>query len=45
MQPCNNPGLAVDCTVIEMHRSEIPVRSNFGEAVWLGFNLPVKEDA
>jgi len=45
MQPRDNPGLAVDCTVIEMHRSEVPVRSNFGEAVWFDFILPVKEDA
>jgi len=45
MQPRNNPGLAVDCTVTEMHRSEAPVRSNFGEAVWFDFILPVKEDA
>jgi|GEM_PF-1952165 hypothetical protein len=45
MQPRNNPGLAVDCTVTEMHRSEVPARSNFGEAVWFDFILPVKEDA
>jgi len=35
----------VDCTVNEMHRSEVPVRSSFGEAVWFDFILPVKEDA
>jgi signal transduction histidine kinase len=45
MQPRNNPGLAVDCTVIEMHRGEVPARSNFGEAAMFNFILPVKEDA
>jgi hypothetical protein len=45
VQPRSNPGLEVDCTVIEMRRSEFPVRSNFGEAVWFDFILPVKEDA
>jgi hypothetical protein len=45
VQPRNNPELEVDCTVIEMHRREIPVRSSFGEAAWFDFILPVKEDA
>ncbi len=45
MQPRDNPGLAVDCTMSEMHHGEVPARSNFGEAVWFAFILPVKEDA
>ena len=45
MQLRNNPGLAVDCTVIEMHRGEVWARGNFGEDVGFDFILPVKEDA
>jgi signal transduction histidine kinase len=45
MQPRNNLGLAVDGTVIEMHCGEVWARSNFGEASWFNFRLPIKEDA
>jgi hypothetical protein len=45
MQPRNNLGLAVDGTVIEMHRGEVLARGNFGEEVWFDFIPPVKEDA
>ena len=40
-----NPELAVDCTANEMHRSEVPVRSNFGEAVRFHSPCLSKEDA
>jgi hypothetical protein len=40
-----NPELEVDCTVIEMRHSDVPVRSNFGEAVWFHSPCLSKEDA
>ena len=45
MQPRNNLGLAVGYSVIEMPRGNVWARSNFGEATWFNFILPVKEDA
>ncbi len=45
MQPRNNLGLAEGCTVAEMRRSRVWARSNFGEAAWFNFILPIKEDA
>ena len=45
MQPRKYLGLAVDCTVIEMHCGEVWARGNFGEDVWFDFILPIKEDA
>jgi signal transduction histidine kinase len=45
MQPRNNLDLAVGCSVIEMRRGKGWAQSNFGEAVWFDFILPVKEDA
>jgi len=45
MQPRNNPGLDAGCSVIEMRHGKVWARSNFGEAVWFDFILPIKEDA
>jgi signal transduction histidine kinase len=45
MQPRNNLGLTAGCSVIEMYRGKAWAQSNFGEAVWFDFMLPVKEDA
>ena len=45
MQPRNNRGHTAGCLMIETHRSKARAQSNFGEAVWFDFILPVKEDA
>jgi signal transduction histidine kinase len=45
VQPRNNLGIAVGCSVIEMCRGKVWARSNFGEVVWFDFIPPVKEDA
>jgi hypothetical protein len=41
MQPRNNLDLAVGCSMIEMRRSRFWTRSNFGEAAWFNFILPI----
>jgi signal transduction histidine kinase len=45
MQPRNNLGLAVGCSMIEVRSSKVWARSSFGEAAWFNFILPIKEDA
>jgi len=45
MEPRRNPGLAVVCSMNEMHRDKVLARSDFGGAIWYNFILPVKEDA
>ena len=45
MEPRNNPGPAVVCSVIEMRCGKVWARSNFGGEIRFNFILPVKEDA
>ena len=41
MQPRNNLGPAGVCSVVEMRRGKVWAQSNFGEAAWFNFILPI----